>query len=167
MDFTQARIIIKSIIHNMIEKEEQYVHALDVLEAAFIVPLRSASPPGIRSDLEGFIDDVFGGIMNIRECNRRLLKMVHLRQREEGSVVSAIGDIMFEAVFEFMSPYPEYIRRRYPIAEKRLKDELEHNFEFRLFVESASRLSSGYGGAPRFHLKHLRGHAIFTCQIAF
>lgn len=38
------------------------------------------------------------------------------------------------AAAEFRSVYPIYVGN-FPVAEKRLKDELEHNAEFRRFLE--------------------------------
>ena len=122
-----------SIIHNLIEKEEQYVHDLDDVEMSFIRPLRKANPP-IVHDVDEFIDDVFGSILDLRECNRRLIEVMYVRQREEGPVIQAIGDVMFDAAVEFRLPYPAYIGC-HPIAEKRLKDEMEQNSEFKLFIE--------------------------------
>ncbi|KNZ75187.1 Rho1 guanine nucleotide exchange factor 1 [Termitomyces sp. J132] len=148
---SETEIQRQNIIHNLIEKEEQYVQDLDVVEMSFIRPLRKANPP-IVNDVDEFIDDVFGSILDLRECNRRLIEVMYVRQREEGPVIQAIGDVMFDAAVEFRLPYPAYIGH-HPIAEMRLRDEMERNSEFKLFIENCSRQFSRNGDAPRLDLK--------------
>ena len=84
--------------------------------------------------LDEFIKEVFGNILQLRECNRQLLDCLCIRQREQGFIVQSIGDIFLTAATDFRAVYPVYIGR-HPLAEKRLKEELEHNPEFRLFIE--------------------------------
>ena len=123
------------IIHNILTREEQYVEDLDTIEATFIQPLATANPPVVPPDqLERFIDDVFGNILDLRECNRRLIEVLYVRQREQAPIIYRIGDIFLDVAAEFRLAYPDYIGH-YPIAEKRMKDELETNHEFRLFLE--------------------------------
>ena len=131
-----------SIIHKLITKEEQYLQDLDLVESVFIKPLRAANPPVIASHLDDFIDELFGNILDLRECNRRLLEVMYVRQREESPVILRIGDIFLNAATEFRFAYPTYIGH-YPVSEKRLKDETEANPEFRLFLEVCT-LSPGF-----------------------
>lgn len=84
--------------------------------------------------MDDFIEEVFGNILDLRECNRRLLEVLYVRQREQGPIIQRTGDIFLEAATEFRLAYPTYIGH-YPIAEKRLKDEMESNSEFKLFLE--------------------------------
>lgn len=108
---------------------------LDLVESDFIRPLRAADPPVLPIDqVEDFIDEVFSNILDLRECNRRLLEVMYVRQREEGPIILRIGDIFLEAATEFRFAYPAYIGH-YPLAEKRLKEEMEGNSNFRLFLE--------------------------------
>jgi hypothetical protein len=86
------------------------------------------------SDVDDFIEDVFGNILDLRECNRRLLEALYVRQREQAPVIQRIGDVFLEAATEFRLAYPIYIGHL-PLAEKRLKDEMDSNAEFRLFLE--------------------------------
>ncbi|KAG5653612.1 hypothetical protein H0H81_011984 [Sphagnurus paluster] len=153
---TSTEIDRQNIIHNLIEKEEQYVQDLDIVESNFIKPLRNAYPPVIAYNVEEFIDDVFSNILDLRECNRRLIEVMYVRQREEGTVIKNIGDIFFDAAFEFKLAYPAYIGH-FPIAEKRLKDEMDINPEFRLFLEKCSRQSPRQGDTLRLDLKHFLG----------
>ncbi|KAG5353409.1 hypothetical protein C0989_007194 [Termitomyces sp. Mn162] len=169
-----------SVIHNFIEKEEHYVHSLDIVEENFIIPLKTTKPSVVRSGLDEFIDDVFGVLLSLRECNRRLVEAMHIRRREGESVIRTIGDIVFEAVIDFMSPYPAYIGHHL-IAERRLKDEIDNNPYFRIFLEvrplpilrhthtdqvcqECSRQSSRSGDVPRLDLKHFLNRPIEYLQ---
>lgn len=102
----------------------------------FIKPLRMANPPVIQppSTLEEFIEDVFGNILDLRECNRRLLEVMYVRQREQAPIIQRIGDVFLAAATEFRLAYPIYVGHL-PLAEKRMKDEVETNPDFRLFLE--------------------------------
>lgn len=84
--------------------------------------------------LDDFIDDVFGNILDLRECNRRLLEVMYVRQREQAPVIQRIGDVFLDAATEFRLAYPTYIGH-HPLAEKRMKEEVDSNPEFRLFLE--------------------------------
>ncbi|EIW59849.1 Dbl domain-containing protein [Trametes versicolor FP-101664 SS1] len=140
----------QNIIHKLIVKEKQYLRDLDTVETLFVRPLRSANPPVIRaSEIDEFIDEVFGNILDLRECNRRLLEMINVRQREQSPVIQGIGDIFLEAATEFRVTYPNYVGNL-PVAEKRMKDELDKNAEFKRFVEQCSR----HPDAHRLDLKH-------------
>lgn len=104
------------------------------MESDFIKPLRLANPPVILSNVDDFIEEVFGNILDLRECDRRLLEVMYVRQREQGPIIQRIGDIFLQAATEFRLAYPAYIGH-HPIAEKRMKDEIETNPEFRRFLD--------------------------------
>lgn len=59
---------------------------------------------------------------------------MYVRQREQAPIIQRIGDIFLTAAAEFRLPYPDYVGHL-PLAEKRMKDELENNQEFRRFHE--------------------------------
>jgi hypothetical protein len=59
---------------------------------------------------------------------------MYVRQREEAPVIKRIGDVFLDAATEFRLAYPIYVGHL-PLAEKRMKDEVENNPEFRLFLE--------------------------------
>ncbi|KAF8887321.1 CNH domain-containing protein [Infundibulicybe gibba] len=150
----ESEITRQTIIHKIIGKEQQYLQDLDIVESAFIKPIRTANPPVIPLDkLDDFIDDVFGNILDLRECNRRLLEVMFVRQREQAPIIQRIGDVFLDAATEFRLAYPIYIGH-HPLAEKRMKDELEVNPEFRLFLEHCSRQSARTGDTVRLDLKH-------------
>lgn len=89
------------------------------------------------------MDEVFGNILNLRECHHHLLGPMYVRQREQGGIISKIGDIFLNAVIGFQSAYPTYIGQLVT-AERRLKEELEHNREFREFLEVCAKFSWTY-----------------------
>jgi hypothetical protein len=101
----------------------------------FIQPLRNANPPVISyTELDGFIDDVFGNFYDVRRANSQLLEILNVRQREQSLVIQRVGDIFLQVATEFRLVYPPYVGHL-PLAEKRLKEEAEGNHEFRLFLE--------------------------------
>ena len=59
---------------------------------------------------------------------------MYVRQREQGEVISKIGDIFLNAAIEFRLAYPTYMGKL-PGAEKRLKEDMEANGELRVFLE--------------------------------
>ncbi|KAG5719256.1 hypothetical protein E4T56_gene13374 [Termitomyces sp. T112] len=127
----------QEVIHNFIEKEEHYVHSLDTVKESVILPFKTTKPFAVRFGVDEFIDDVFGVIPILRECNRRLIEAMHIRRREEDSLRS-IGGIAFEAVIDFMSPYPAY-SGYHLIAERRLKDDIDNNPDIRIFSETQGK----------------------------
>ncbi|KAF5318404.1 hypothetical protein D9611_013915 [Ephemerocybe angulata] len=151
----QSEVQRQSIIHNIIVREEQYVQDLDIIETVFIKPLRLSGSTIMQPQLiEDFIDDVFNNILDLRECNRRLLEVLYVRQREQGPIIQKIGDVFLEAATEFRLAYPAYTGH-YPVAEKRLKEETDGNHEFKLFLEQCTRDCAKFRAddAPRFDLK--------------
>lgn len=149
----ESEISRQTIIHKLIDKEEQYIQDLNLVESVFIRPLRNANPAVIpSSDLDDFIDEVFGNILDLRECNRRLLEVMYVRQREQFPVIQRIGDVFLDAATEFRWAYPVYIGH-HPLAEKRLKEETENNSEFRLFIEQCARDIVRPGESMRLDLK--------------
>lgn len=135
----ESEINRQTIIHKLITKEVQYLKDLDVIESVFIRPLHNANPPVIpNTEIDGFIDDVFGNFYDVRRANRQLLEVLNVRQREQSLVIQRVGDIFLEVATEFRLVYPIYVGHL-PLAEKRLKEETEGNHEFRLFLENANR----------------------------
>ncbi|KZT00585.1 Dbl domain-containing protein [Laetiporus sulphureus 93-53] len=146
----ESEVNRQTIIHKVINKEKQYLRDLDAVESLFIRPLRTANPPIIRqSEIDEFIEDVFGNILDLRECNRRLLEVLNVRQREQAPIIQGVGDIFLDAATEFRLAYPIYVGHL-PVAEKRVKDESERNAEFRRFIEQRARDPE----AHRLDLKH-------------
>ncbi|KAG9075486.1 hypothetical protein FS749_012835, partial [Ceratobasidium sp. UAMH 11750] len=128
----------QEVIFQVVKMEEQYVHDLDAIVEIFIRPLREARPAIIHKDVHAFVETVFGNILDIRECNRRLLEVMRVRQREQQPVIQQIGDVFLSAAAEFRVVYPLYIGQL-PVAEKTVKEETESNVEFKNFLEHCSR----------------------------
>jgi hypothetical protein len=95
-----------------------------------------ANPPVIRSlkDLEDLINVLFGNILELKAANASLLEFFLERQREQGGVISTIGDVYLTAAAEFRNLYPDYIGRL-PRAEERLREDLANNANFRFFID--------------------------------
>lgn len=149
----ESEVHRQTIIYKTITQEEQYVQDLDTVEALFIRPLLKASPPVMPSNkLDEFVEEVFGNILDLRECNRRLVEAMYVRQREQAPIIQRIGDVFLEAAREFRFAYPTYVGHL-PLAEKRFKDEIESNADLRLFLEECSRQSKQQE-ARRLDLKH-------------
>ncbi|CCA67894.1 related to ROM2-GDP/GTP exchange factor for Rho1p [Serendipita indica DSM 11827] len=98
----ESEVRRQTIIAKVIGKEQQYVQDLDLIETIFIKELRRAKPPIIRGEdeLEEFIQDVFGNFYELRQCNKRLLDVMLVRQREQGPIIQRIGDIFLQAAAE-------------------------------------------------------------------
>jgi hypothetical protein len=124
----------QSVIRGMIDQEVKFVADIDLMESLFIRPLEKAAPSLIKESPETFIADVFYNILDLRNSNRNLLERLRVRQHEQHSVVSRVGDIFIEAVTEFHMVYPQYVGHLH-IAEKRLDEEMKNNDEFRTFLE--------------------------------
>ncbi|KAL5513096.1 TUS1 [Sanghuangporus vaninii] len=140
----------QTIIHKVIEKEELYVQDLDLIENLFMKPLRMADPPIIPpSQIDSFMIDVFHNILDIRDVNRRLLEVLEVRQREQSPIIQRIGDVFLTAATDFRNVYADYVGNL-PVAEKRLKDEMDSNPELRRFLERCSRAQE----SRRLDLKH-------------
>jgi RHO1 GDP-GTP exchange protein 1/2 len=98
-------------------------------------PLREADPPIVEyHDIDSFMEDVFHNILDIRDVNRRLLEVMEVRQREQFPLIQRIGDVYLTAATEFREVYAEYVGNL-PVAERRLKDEMDQNQELRRFIE--------------------------------
>lgn len=110
----------------------------------FIRPLRNANPPVIPyTELDGFIDEVFGNFYDVRRASSQLLEVLNVRQREQSLVIQRVGDIFLQVATEFRLVYPPYVGHL-PLAEKRLKDETEGNHEFRIFLEVRGALPPSF-----------------------
>ncbi|EAU90407.2 signal transducer [Coprinopsis cinerea okayama7 len=153
-DLPEYEINRQTIIHKLISKEEQYVKDLDIVDSVFIQPLRK-SPVIPLYMVDEFIDEVFGNILEIRDCNRRLLEVMYVRQREQAPIINTIGDIFLDSATQFRKLYPLYIGRQF-LSEMRLREELDNNGEFRVFIENCQRQLTGMrsGGEHGLDLWH-------------
>ncbi len=66
--------------------------------------------------LEDFIEEVFGNILELKECNKRLFDVMYVRQREQYPVIQSVGHIFLDAATEFRGVYPKNYVGRYSMA---------------------------------------------------
>lgn len=147
----ESEINRQSIIYKTISQEEQYIQDLDTVEALYIKPLRRATHIMSVTKLDEFIEEVFGNILDLRECNKRLIEALYVRQREQAPIIQKVGDVFLDAARSFRYAYPTYVGHL-PLAEKRFKEEMETNGELRLFLEECARQSVE---SRRLDVKHL------------
>ena len=60
--------------------------------------------------------------------------MLAVRQREQSPIIQKIGDVFLSAAAEFRAVYPVYVGNL-PLAEKRLREEMERNNGFKLWLD--------------------------------
>jgi hypothetical protein len=130
----------QSIILKIIDQQIGYVADLDLVESLFMRPLQQTAPPLRSQGLDSFIVDVFYNILDLRECNRKLLERLRKRQRENNMVISWVGDLFLQAVAEFREEYARYIGHL-PVAEKRLDEEMKSNSYSRTLLEVSRQTS--------------------------
>lgn len=146
----ESEINRQSILYKTISQEEQYLQDLDLVESVFIKPLRHATHIMPANELNEFINEVFGNILDLRECNKQLIEALYVRQREQAPIIQKIGDVFLEAARSFRYAYPLYIGHL-PLAEKRFKEEMDANAKLRLFFEECARQQE----SRRLDVKHL------------
>ncbi|KAF9785479.1 CNH domain-containing protein [Thelephora terrestris] len=161
----------QTIICEFIAQEQQYIKNLDFVEEVYIRRLRNADPPVIRGGVHEFINEVFGNILDLRECNRHFLEMINSRQREQGVIALRIGDIFLNAETEFRPAYTTYVCQL-AVAEKRSQEEMENNgdFRFRAFLEQSLWHPDNANKKDLKHwlnrpLEHLRMYLVFFEEI--
>ncbi|THU88758.1 Dbl homology domain-containing protein [Dendrothele bispora CBS 962.96] len=129
----------QTTIQKILQQEAQYIHDLDIVETVFIRPLRYANPPIISPPvaLEQFITDVFCNILELRQCSKSLRESILVRQREGQYTIQRVGDILLNIATEYRQVYSVYLGLR-TFAERKTRDELEENVQFKTFLEQAS-----------------------------
>ncbi|KAK4686044.1 RHO1 GDP-GTP exchange protein 1/2, partial [Tremellales sp. Uapishka_1] len=137
---SEAQIKRQNIIRQAITAEEQYAADLTAMETLFIIPLQTADPPIISPPqrLDWVVREIFSNVLELRETCRRLIENFRIRQREQFPLILTVGDRFLVAASEFRNIYPQYTGNM-PQAEKVLREEMEENPEFRLFIERVSR----------------------------
>ncbi|KAH8804048.1 CNH domain-containing protein [Flagelloscypha sp. PMI_526] len=155
--FPAREIKRQTIIHTIISKEKEYIEDLNAVERMFINPLLQSQGVIPHDKLHRFVDVVFSNILDLRECHKRLLENLHVRQQAQSPVIRMIGDMFLEAATEFRLAYPNYISS-HQAAKRRLKEELDNNVDFRMWLKAQScdpDHISGISGHNEVDLKHL------------
>jgi hypothetical protein len=126
----------QNILHELVQKEENYLHELDVLRQLYRDKLKSANPPLLSpKKTDSFLNQVFGKVDMVKRANEdHLLPQLKYRQKEQGPWVVGFSDILREWIRKAKVAYIEYASS-YPNAVYKIRQEMERNMLFRTFLE--------------------------------
>jgi hypothetical protein len=126
----------QNILHEIVQKEENYLRELDVVRKLYRDQLRSANPPLIPpKKLESFLNQVFGKVDAVKKSNEdHLLPQMMFRQGEQGPWVVGFSDIFREWIRKAKAAYIDYASS-YPNAVYKIRQEMERNVLFRTFLD--------------------------------
>ncbi|KAH8833423.1 CNH domain-containing protein [Flagelloscypha sp. PMI_526] len=141
--------------YKLVSMEEAYVKDLNVVETMFISPLIQSHGVIPPDNLHDFVSVVFSNILDLRECSKRVLETLYVRQQEQSLASQKVGDMVLEAADEFRLIYPNYIRG-HPAAERRLVEEINSNINFRLWLETQARNSGSGCTSDAYHTFYLK-----------
>lgn len=134
----------QNAILETIQKEEEFLADLELLDTLFVQGLQRPSDAGdppplpIGPERDDFIREVFGNHLELAAHIRALVERLHIRQREENPIVQTIGDIFLSAALDWGDAYTTYLVN-YPLAISRVKREMTINPRFKAFVEACRR----------------------------
>ncbi|MCO5573443.1 hypothetical protein L7F22_027214 [Adiantum nelumboides] len=135
----------QNAILELIQKEEEFLNDLELLENLFLNRLlRSPAVTDDQSSLhdeaqrEDFIQEVFSNHIELTNLIRVLVEKLHIRQREDGPVVRHIGDIYLDAALEWGSAF-ETNMTSFPMAKHRLQRESSRIPLLATFLEECRR----------------------------
>lgn len=134
----------QNAILETIQKEEEFLADLELLDTLFVQGLQRPSDAGdppplpIGPERDDFIREVFGNHLELAAHIRALVERLHIRQREENPIVQTIGDIFLSAALDWGDTYTTYVVN-YPLAISRVKREMTINPRFKAFVEACRR----------------------------
>ncbi|SPO21830.1 related to ROM2 - GDP/GTP exchange factor for Rho1p [Ustilago trichophora] len=140
----QAEIARQNAILETIQKEEEFLADLELLDSLFVQGLQRPSEEGdppplpIGPERDDFIREVFGNHRELAAHIRVLVERLHIRQREENPIVQTIGDLFLSAALDWGEAYTTYLVN-YPLAISRVKREISINPRFKAFVEACRR----------------------------
>ncbi|CBQ70439.1 related to ROM2-GDP/GTP exchange factor for Rho1p [Sporisorium reilianum SRZ2] len=140
----QAEIARQNAILETIQKEEEFLADLELLDTLFVQGLQRPSDAGdppplpIGPERDDFIREVFGNHRELVLHIRALVERLHIRQREENPIVQTIGDLFLSAALDWGDAYTTYLVN-YPLAISRVKREMSVNPRFKAFVEACRR----------------------------
>ncbi|EPQ31558.1 uncharacterized protein PFL1_00891 [Pseudozyma flocculosa PF-1] len=139
-----AEVARQNAILETIQKEEEFLCDLEILDSLFVKGLQKPSAAGdppplpIGPERDAFIAEVFGNHLELTAHIRQLVERLHVRQREENPIVQTIGDIFLGAALDWGDAYVQYLVH-YPLAISRVKREMAINPRFKAFVETCRR----------------------------
>lgn len=170
----KSEITRQNAILEHIQKEEDFLADLELLETLFIRGLEKPSATGdpppipIGPDRDDFIREVFGNHRELVLHVRRFVEKLHIRQREESPIVQSIGDLFLNAALDWHEAFVTYVSA-YPIAKSRIGREQSVNPRFRDFLEQCRREPAcrrlGLDNFIHRALPHLQRHPLLLQTI--
>jgi hypothetical protein len=136
--YDHKEVLRQNVLHELIQKEENYVADLHTLIELHRGELAKQKPPLIPPKrIDAFLRDVFGKADAVLKANEEyLLPQLKYKQQEEGPWVSGFSDILREWIRKARTAYLEYASA-YPRAYSKVNTEAEKNMLFRKFVEES------------------------------
>lgn len=130
----------QNILHELVQKEENYLQELDVIRQLYRDKLKEANPPLLSPKrVESFLNQVFGKVDIVKRANEdHLLPQMKYRQKEQGPWVVGFSDILREWIRKAKVAYIEYASS-YPNAVYKIRQEMERNMLFKTFLEKTQQ----------------------------
>ncbi|PWN37942.1 uncharacterized protein FA14DRAFT_105054, partial [Meira miltonrushii] len=142
---SKGEIKRQNAILELIQKEEEFLNDLELLENLFLNRLlRSPAVTDQQSSLHDekqrldFVQEVFSNHIELTNVIRALVEKLHIRQREDGPVVRHIGDIYLDAALEWGTAF-ERNMTSFPMAKHRLQRESSRIPLLATFLEECRR----------------------------
>ncbi len=107
----QSEIARQNAILETIQKEEEFLADLELLDTLFVDGLQRPSDAGdppplpIGPERDDFIREVFGNHRELAAHIRALVERLHIRQREENPIIQTIGDLFLSASLDWGDAY--------------------------------------------------------------
>jgi hypothetical protein len=141
----KAEIKRQNAILELIQKEEEFLHDLELLENLFLARMEkpdpaTGDPPPIQlgPDRESFIVEVFSNHKELVGLISGLVEKLHVRQREDHPFVRSVGDLFLDASLQWEGAF-ERNMTNFPLAKNRIIREAKINPRFQLFLETCRR----------------------------
>jgi RhoGEF domain/Pleckstrin homology domain len=161
--YDRKEVARQNILHELVQKEENFLKELGVLQTLYRDGLARANPPVMGGKkLTTFIQDVFGKIDLLKKANEdHLVPQVKYRQKEQGPFVVGFSGIFREWIRKSKIGWIEYASA-YPDAIDKMRSERDINMLFRSFLDScqadprSKRLDFNHWmKLPLTHLQHI------------
>jgi hypothetical protein len=161
--FEKKEVERQNILHELVQKEENFLKELGILQSIYHDGLAYANPPVIPpKKLANFINDIFTKLELIKRANEdHLVPQIKYRQKEQGPWVVGFSDIFREWIRKAKIGYIEYASA-YPAAIYKMRNERDRNMLFRTFLDGcqadprSKRLDfTHWLKLPITHLQHI------------
>lgn len=132
----------QNAILELIQKDEEFLHDLELLDDLFLAnllpPPGSGDPIMDAPELDSFVLEVFSNHTELTSHVRVLVERLHVRQREEGPIVKHVGDLYLHAALEWGGAF-EANMTSFPLAKHRLAREAAVNPRLQELLERCRR----------------------------